>query len=188
MSSSDPEHDGVPDAEHPSTPEPEPLDVDSAFAAIIAGWADAPTTGSWPAEEDLTGGRHRRMDDPDEDSPGDRPSRRDDPGLSLTSPGGPLIPAISLPGDVPDEPAEDDFEGFVPPDPPPIPRGDLVSRLAWAGLIVGPAFLVTSAFFWDNAPELLVLGAIGAFVGGFVTLVARMPKHRDDDGDDGAVV
>jgi hypothetical protein len=188
VSSSDPEHDGVPDAEHPATPEPEPLDVDSAFAAIIAGWADAPTTGSWPAEEDLTGGRHRRVDDPDDEPTGSRAAGRDDSGLSLTSPGGPLIPSLNLPGDVDDDPVEDDSEGFVPPEPPPIPRGDLVSRLAWAGLIVGPAFLVTSAFLWTTAPELLVLGAIGAFVGGFVTLVARMPKHRDDDGDDGAVV
>jgi hypothetical protein len=187
VSSSDPEQDGGPDAEHPSTPEPDPLDVDSAFAAIIAGWADAPTTGSWPADEDLTVGRHRRVDDPSGDDSDDDPSPgRDDPAdISLTPAGGPLIPSLELPGA---ERLEEEPEGFVPPDPPPIPRGDLVSRLAWAGLVLGPAFLLFTAFVWTQAPQYLVLGAIGAFVGGFVTLVSRMPTHRDDDGDDGAVV
>jgi hypothetical protein len=193
VSSGDPEQDGGPDAEHPSTPpEPDPLDVDSAFAAIIAGWADAPSSGSWPAEEDLTVGRHRRVDDPnDEGSDGDHAEggrgRDDRPEISRGPVGGPLIPSLEPPGAGADPP-EDDSGGFVPPDPPPIPRGDVVSRLAWAGLIIGPAFLLTSAFVWRGAPQYLVLAAIGGFVGGFVTLVSRMPKHREDDGDDGAVV
>lgn len=207
MSSGDPEHDGSPDAEKPSTPEPDPLDVDSAFAAIIAGWADAPSVGSWPADEDLSVGRHRRADD---DTPDDAATKdgagRDDPAARdrsgrdaaapnhrdeladrpLPPPDGPLIPIYRLPGEV--EPEPEEAEGFVPPEPPPIPRGDLVSRLAWSGLILGPAFLLTSAMFWRSAPQLLVVAAVGGFVGGFVTLVWRMPKHRDDNDDDGAVV
>jgi fatty acid desaturase len=76
----------------------------------------------------------------------------------------------------------------VPPEPPPLPRGDLVSRLAWAGVLLGPAFLLLSAIFWDGAGPLALAVAALAFVAGFVTLVSRLPAHRDDDDDDGAVV
>jgi hypothetical protein len=34
----------------------------------------------------------------------------------------------------------------------------------------------------------VVLVALSAFVGGFITLVARLPRDRDDGPDDGAVV
>jgi len=186
MSSSDPEHDGSPDAEHPSEPQPDPLDIDSAFAAIIAGWADTPATGNWPAEEDLTVGRHRRTDDP-VDAAGNREGERsgEEPDDSLSPAGGPLIPVL---GREPVEERDDDADRFVPPEPPPLPRGDLVSRLAWAGVLGGPAFLLTALIVWRGAPHLLVWAAIAGFVGGFVVLVSRLPKHRDDDSDDGAVV
>jgi hypothetical protein len=197
MSSSDPEHDGGPDAENPTpTPKPDPLDVDSAFAAIVAGWADdGPTT--WPADEDLSQGRHRRVDDPDD--PGEAPKGRraagrdedrsdgwDDDQLALSGTGGSMIPSV----DQPEEGPEDDIgkaDEFVPPDPPPLPRGDLISRLAWAGVVIGPIFMLIAVLAWRTAPKMLVLIALGAFVAGFVTLVARMPNHRDDDGD-GAIV
>ena len=188
MTAGDPEHDGGPDAEHPTpTPEPEPLDIDSAFNAIVAAWGEeAPVT--WPADEDLTGGRHRRVDDPNgraTDPPG-RHQERDDDELALSGPGS-LVPSVEEPEDGP----EDDIgraDAFVPPDPPPLPRGDLISRLAWAGVIAGPVFLVISVIAWQNPPTILALTALGAFAGGFVTLVARMPKNRDEDDDDGAVV
>ena len=54
-------------------------------------------------------------------------------------------------------------------------------------MIGGPLFLLMSVLAW-RPPQLFILIALAAFAGGFVTLVARMPKHRDDDGDDGAVV
>jgi hypothetical protein len=189
MTAGDPEHDGSPDAEQPTpTPKPEPLDIDSAFAAIVAAWADeAPPT--WPAEEDLTQGRHRRVDDPDRrntDPPG-RHQERDDDELSLTGPSGGLVPSVDQPEDGP----EDDLgraDAFVPPDPPPLPRGDVISRLAWAGVIAGPLFLLISLIVWQHPPAILALSALGAFAGGFIALVARMPKDRDEDGDDGAVV
>ena len=196
MSASDPEHDGSPDAEHPSSPEPDPLDVDSAFAAIIAGWADAPTTGNWPAEEDLAVGRHRRVDDGNDlpgapKGPANRgtdpdQNRDDDPDVdSLTLAAGPLMPFSLSPPQL-REP-DDEAGAFVPPEPPPLPRGDLISRLAWAGVLGGPVFLLIVVLGFRNAPQALIVAALGGFVAGFITLVARMPKHRDDD-DDGAVV
>jgi hypothetical protein len=84
-------------------------------------------------------------------------------------------------------PAELD-EHFEPPDPPPLPRGDIYSRLAWAGVIGGPLFLLIAAIVGGALPSMLIATALVAFVGGFVTLVARMPGERSDDEDDGAVV
>jgi hypothetical protein len=192
MSSSDPEHDGSADPEQPSTPKPDPLDVDSAFAAIIAGWADAPTSGAWPAEEDITSGRHRRDGSTDRvgeaDGSGEPDTGRADDGLdddALTRSGGPLIPSLDGPFI---DPPELEPEGFVPPDPPPLPRGDVISWLAWAGVVGGPLFLLAAVIAWQDAPQILVLTAIAGFVGGFIVLVSRMPKHRDEDDDNGAVV
>jgi hypothetical protein len=180
MSSHDPEREGdVPQEEREDRPE---LDVDSAFAAIVAGWGDAVTPGQahpWPAVEDLTtddDGRPTVTRTPPDDPPA-LPARRvgDDLRLSTGEPG---------------EPAErgdlDDGERFIPPDLPPLPRADLLSRLAWAGVVGGPLFLLIAALFWRDLPELLLLVAVAAFVGGFAALVVRMPRDHDDD--DGAVV
>ncbi|GMA89107.1 hypothetical protein GCM10025868_43570 [Angustibacter aerolatus] len=80
-------------------------------------------------------------------------------------------------------------EGYVPPEPPPLPRGDLVSRLAWAGVLLGPLVLVVAGLFFRDLGRLWLALAGLAFIGGFVTLVVRLPAHRDDDvDDDGAVV
>ena len=188
MSAGEPEHDGGPDAEHPpSTPEPKPLDVDTAFAAIVAAWGDD-TPATWPAEEELTQGRHRRVDDPDARSsdPG-RHQERDDDDLMLSGAGGAMVPSV----DQPEAGPEDNIgaaDAFVPPEPPPLPRGDAISRLAWAGVVAGPVFMLISVIVWQHPPPALLLTALAGFTGGFITLVSRMPKHRDDDDDDGAVV
>ena len=218
-------HDG--NGEQPLRPgddgEPE-LDIDSAFAAIVAGWGDddaGSQPGSWPVAEDVEppGGsagsptslpaspvppgspgspdgpdRAAERDtgrDGDHDDEAGRPGDRPD--------GDPVLPAIVLGGGSltsstigprdsdPDAPAPAE-EGFVPPEPPPIPRGDLMTRLLWGGAIGGPLFLLVAAIAWRDAPRMLILAAVAAFVGGFVMLVVRMPHDREDDDDDGAVV
>jgi hypothetical protein len=186
-------------------------DLDAAFAAIIAGWDDIPSLDeraaaatssddtdeqtlperpegdSGPSDEPRSGPRpdlprHRASDAPDVD-PGrsraeERPHPTSDPTSDPTS--GPRDWAA----------AEDpDDDRYHPPEPPPLPRGDLVGRLAWAGVLLGPAFLLVAGLFWRGAPRLWLALAVLAFVGGFVTLVLRLPADRDDtDGDDGAVV
>jgi hypothetical protein len=85
-------------------------------------------------------------------------------------------------------PSDDDEERFVPPEPPPITSTDLASRLAWLGVLGGPLLLLLAALTWSRLPTLVVLMALSAFVGGFITLVARLPRDRDDGPDDGAVV
>lgn len=82
---------------------------------------------------------------------------------------------------------DDGSDGFVPPEPGPMPLGDIISRLAWAGALGAPLFLLVAALVWQTAPPWLVGVAVVAFIAGFVTLVVRMPD-RSDDEDDGAVV
>ncbi|WP_026876968.1 hypothetical protein [Jiangella gansuensis] len=77
---------------------------------------------------------------------------------------------------------------FVPPPPAPIPRGDRVTRLAWAGVIAPPIALIIVAVMSWRPPDEMVLFAVAAFVTGFVTLIARMRGHHPGDPDDGAVL
>ena len=48
--------------------------------------------------------------------------------------------------------------------------------------------LLLAALTWSRLPTLVVILTLAAFVGGFITLVARLPRDRDDGPDDGAVV
>jgi hypothetical protein len=47
--------------------------------------------------------------------------------------------------------------------------------------------LIAVAVGWAM-PDWLAMLLVAGFVGGFVFLVATMPRDRRDDGDDGAVV
>jgi hypothetical protein len=154
------------------TPGGEPLDVDEAFAAIIADWGrETPLTERhWPAAEDAG------------------PELAEPEAVPVVEPApAPATPPRRRAEDAAGEEAED-AERYVPPEPPPLPHGDLISVLAWVGALGGPVFLLVAVIGWKTAPQYLLMIAIVAFVAGFVTLVARMPQHRDDDGDDGAVV
>jgi hypothetical protein len=79
---------------------------------------------------------------------------------------------------------------FVPPEPPPLPRPEPRRRLAWAGLFGTPVVLLLAAVLHLALPTWAVTLLVVGFVGGFVYLVATMPRTRHDDwpGDDGAVV
>jgi len=96
---------------------------------------------------------------------------------------------IRLGGHLEDDPDYDwDDEGFEPPEPPPIPRGDTVSRFAWLGAIGGPILMTLSVLL--QLPSEVAMVGLGGFVAGFGVLVARMPERaRKDDGpDNGAVL
>jgi hypothetical protein len=81
-------------------------------------------------------------------------------------------------------------EHFVPPAPPPLPKADTVTRLAWIALVSGPLFFLVTALLRIEVTAHAAFLGVFAFVGGFVTLVARMRDRRgeDQDPDDGAVV
>lgn len=93
------------------------------------------------------------------------------------------------PAPVPAEP-EDDEEHYVPPEPPPLPHLDTRRKLAWFGLVGCPLVMLVGAVLGVPYPGWVALLMALAFVGGFVYLVATMPRRRNDDwgGDDGAVL
>lgn len=77
-------------------------------------------------------------------------------------------------------------EGFVPPEPPPLPRPrHTLDTVGWSGAIGGPVLLVANQVMsWGT----WVSGVgVAGFMAGFVILVSRMRNERDHD-DPGAVV
>jgi len=146
-------------------------EVESLFDQIVAGFDDEGTdpVPRWSVLEDAA---------PDaEPEAGSRPPlssrlvRRADAGA-------------------PPVPDDDPADHFVPPPPPPLPETDRITRFAWAALIGGPVIFILAAIFQIYLDGWLSLIALGMFVGGFGTLVARMrDRPRQDDGwDDGAVL
>jgi hypothetical protein len=108
------------------------------------------------------------------------------PGVIPTPPQTRIVrPAVPAP--VP--PAGDD-EHYVPPVPPPLPPLDSVSKGAWAALFGGPGYLLLAVLLGWVVPSWAAFCAVGAFVGGFATLVVRMGDRPPGDSgpDDGAVV
>ncbi|HET8969810.1 MAG TPA: hypothetical protein VFN19_02020 [Candidatus Nanopelagicales bacterium] len=149
-------------------------EVDRVFSQIVSGFEQPVAgVGPWSALED-------RDEDPD-------PPSRSGSGLSSR------LVRRSVPEPAP-EPVPDPTywpeDHFVPPPPPPLPRLDRVGRFAWAGVVGGPALLILTVLVDLPLDRYVGLAAVGAFVGGFVALVARMPdRSQDQDGwDDGAVV
>ena len=191
----------------PPAPEPGATSDDEAWAQIVAAYAAPSALDPIP--------RRPTARDPDAEDRADSPRRADSPGPgevtgeSLeTGTDGPergpregrllrpardssdgWAPYADPPGAV-DPPAPEDRDHFVPPAPPPVPRGDAVTRWAWAAVLGAPVFFFVIALTGMRLAEELLLFAAGAFVAGFVTLVARMKDRPrgDDDPDDGAVV
>ncbi|WP_432495107.1 hypothetical protein [Kineococcus auxinigenes] len=188
------------------------LDVDAAFAEIVARWEDegpgdrSPGPGA-SGQDDAASGTGGAPDD-EGAGPRDEAGREQSaaPGAGPGAPSRPegrtVRPARPLPPapreDVPDgpprrtaEPEElrdlDAGERFVPADPAPLPR-DLVGWAAWAAVVGAPLFLLLVALTQRDAPALVTVATAVVFVAGFATLVVRLPRSRDDDDDDGAVV
>jgi hypothetical protein len=151
------------------------LDVDAAFAEIVAHWEppapDPAEDAAEPAPEPGAG----------DEAP---PAARDDETLREL-----FRPAWQ------DEPLNssaswDDEGHFVPPPPPPLPAVEPRRKLAWGGLLAGPIIALLAFVLSVRVPDWAVVGLVLGFVGGFVYLVATMRASRDEGwpGDDGAVL
>ena len=118
---------------------------------------------------------------------GDTPRRHPRGRWGREVPGG---PTGRRRGDPPAAPGGADEERYVPPPPPPLPRADAVTVAAWAGLLGGPALVIVMTLAGLGVARSVAVLALVAFVGGFVTLVARMQDRPPTDSgpDDGAVV
>jgi hypothetical protein len=175
------------------------LDLVARFGAPAPDGGESP----WPDREDLAGpvGVTPTMGTPPDTMPADA-----QPGEPPTNPTGlpglPVMPPIpgdpwpyqaSAPGTgprdapLPDNPAD---EHFVPPVPPPLPRLEPATKLAWIALFGGPLYLLIATAIGATISGLAAFLAVAAFVGGFVVLVLRMDNGRPPDSgpDDGAVV
>jgi hypothetical protein len=87
------------------------------------------------------------------------------------------------------EGTDDPDDGFVPDPPPPLPQLEPWQQLAWVGVVGGPLLLLVAVLFSISLPTWVSLLAVTGFIGGFITLVARMDDGgSDDDPDNGAVV
>ena len=94
-------------------------------------------------------------------------------------------------GESPDTDQGDDTEEhFIPPPPPPLPHLDSVAKGAWTALFGGPVYLLVATLVGWTVPGWAALGAIAAFVTGFVVLVLRLGDgpSRGAGPDNGAVL
>ncbi|MER5766766.1 hypothetical protein [Streptomyces sp. NPDC001985] len=191
--------------QHDADREPQPIDEEAAWAAIVAGYgeepADPPGAKPFKSVEDLAkleGGveinetprARAEPPEPEPESDEDRPAL----GSSITfAPGvggaGPRDYQVAAPKD--DDLDESDEGHFVPPEPPPLPEADVTAKFAWLAVIGGPVLMLIAVLFrWEMTWWLTTL-CIGGFLGGFATLVARMSSGDDEENDDpgrGAVV
>lgn len=147
------------------------LDEDAAWAEIVAGFNLPAAEPLRPADSSLPADSSRLPD--------------------FSQPPDPLLfPEPARPAEPPPPASHEPGDHFVPPPPPPLPRADPLTRLGWAGLLGGPLLLVLGAFVGLPVDGWLGLLLVGAFLGGFGVLLARMRTGEDDgsDPDDGAVV
>ncbi|MGQ0623155.1 MAG: hypothetical protein ACT4PP_00630 [Sporichthyaceae bacterium] len=154
-------------------------EIETAWRAIVAGYD---TNGhnpvpTWPVSEDLDEdppARRRSIALPFGGEPGPRRTDEEDERWGAE-------PAAET------AEAGEPQEHYVPPPPPPLPRISPHAKLAWAGVVGGPTYLMVST--WTGAS--LFYGAsafaVTAFIGGFAALVYRMKDDRGPGGD-GAVV
>jgi hypothetical protein len=151
-------------------------DEDAIWADIVASFDTAPEDGvtPWPDEENVD----PEAEPEGHDREGRLPSARLIKSADLDEPAGLDQSADS---------SEDDEGHYIPPIPPPLPNGDMVSRGAWVALIGGPLYLLFTVILGWEVPGWAAFTAVAAFIGGFVALVLRM---GDDprDSDDGAVI
>ena len=175
------------------------LDLVARFGAPAPDDGESP----WPDREDLAGpvGVTPTMGPspdtmPADAQPGEPPTNPTGlPGLPVMPPipGDPWPYQASAPGTgprdapLPEDPAD---EHFVPPVPPPLPRLEPATKLAWIALFGGPLYLLIATATGAAISGLAAFLAVAAFVGGFVVLVLRMDNGRPPDSgpDDGAVV
>jgi hypothetical protein len=125
------------------------------------------------------------------DNYGDRPEIEDDtdPAVDTAperSPAPEPEPAAGWDDAFPD--SDWSTDRFIPPPPPPLPAPTTDRLIAWLGVFGSPVVLLVCLVFGIDLPQLLAYLLVGSFVGGFLYLVAQMPRGPRDPNDDGAQV
>ncbi|WP_407990695.1 hypothetical protein [Kitasatospora sp. CMC57] len=150
---------------------------DAIFAALVAQFDDPVDLNNpeWPEVENLRAKEVRRAPKGELDDFAPQPRSRPDTGDPRNYVA-----------------AEDPDEGhYIPPEPPPLPPMDTTARFAWLAVLGGPALLLFDALVWREVAGWPAWVGVSAFLGGFVTLMARMKDRDEDEPEDpngGAVV
>ncbi|MBB4949967.1 hypothetical protein F4556_005502 [Kitasatospora gansuensis] len=153
---------------------------DAIFAALVAQFDDPVDLNNpeWPEIENLRAKEVRRA--PKEELDDFAPQPRPRPAAGAAADPRNYVAA------------EDPDEGhFIPPEPPPLPPMDTTARFAWLAVLGGPALLLFDVLVWREVSGWPAWVGVSAFLGGFVTLVARMKDRDEDEPEDphgGAVV
>jgi hypothetical protein len=154
-------------------------DEDEVWRQIVASFNDTAERDSadqpWPDSENLPPEPARRVV---------KPSELDEYAAESAE-------RAEAADDAEESPEEEDEEGhFVPEAPPPLPRVDVATKLAWFALFGGPAYLLIAAVADWSLQGWALFAAVAAFIGGFVALVVRMGDGPPNDSgwDDGAVI
>lgn len=157
-----------------------PVDEEAAWASIVAGYGREPDADDSPASDNgaATGpGGASAVRPAREPGSGDG----DLPVRSFT-----VYSAGTGPRDyLQDDDGDDDEGHFVPPEPPPLPEADPTTKFAWLAALGGPLLLFGCMLTGTTMTWWLYTLAIGGFLGGFATLVARMRDDGDDEDDPG---
>ncbi|MEU6401755.1 hypothetical protein [Streptomyces sp. NPDC046985] len=172
-----------------------PLDEAAAWAAIVAGYGDEPPdppgTRPYRPIEDLA--LPDLPDGADGRSGAERKQTEKPPPAKPLGSSVSFAPGVARPGTGPRDHTpressgaeEDDADHFVPPEPPPLPEADATAKFAWLGVVGGPVLLLLAVLLgWEMTWWLTTL-CVGGFLGGVVTLVARMNPGDDEDDDPG---
>jgi hypothetical protein len=197
------------DPQRPDEPDPG-LDVDAAFAEIVAHWGATETVPDSGADPEPGSGPNTGPDDGPNPGPDDGPTGATAETAPAEAPGEAAAePADGPPQETPRDPdalrnlfrpafgdtldteASWDDEGhFVPPPPPPLPVVEPRRKLAWYALCGSPLFALLFIVTGIAMPGWVLVGMVAAFVGGFLYLVATMGSPSGDDwtGSDGAVL
>ncbi|MFF9505732.1 hypothetical protein ACF1BU_08070 [Streptomyces sp. NPDC014724] len=178
------------DGDRPADPS---IDEDAAWQAIVAGYGEEPPDppGAKPfrsiedlalLEDDQSG-----VLDPDKGIGKKTPKPPEKPlGSSIV-----FAPGVAGPRDYEvaepkDSDLDDSDEGhFVPPEPPPLPEADVTAKFAWLAVVGGPVLMLVAVLLRWEMTWWLTTVCVGGFLGGFVTLVARMDDGDEDDDDPG---
>lgn len=176
MSGDERDRDGRGDQDPENDADWEHLDDDERFEQIVAGLREE----DWARPAD--GAADHRGADPDE---GRVVAGEPDPPRTPTP-----DPVASLPSQwrVSGQDAADllppESHEYQPPEPDPLPAGDLGFWGALLGTVGGPLFLLYLVFFDREArPLWWVLGGV-ITITGLTLIVLRQPDRRDNDWDD----
>lgn len=157
-------------------------DIDRQFAEIIAHfdppqypWEDAPAAGEQQsAERDGT------------PTAEDRPTSSTDDSTEQSPPAA-LPSQWRIPSEAESMSFLEDDGDFEAPPLRPLPDADDLGFWSILGcLVAGPLWLLYLFLFDQYAAALWWVLACALIVAGVVQLIMRQPRHRPDDGDDGA--